>query len=235
VISDAENSVVNEGFCLALALQMGLRPVAAQVHWVEGRVSLLIERYDQIEDDSGQRQQLRQEDFCQALGLPPELRYQDQGGPDLAQCFALLRNATHPSMPQILRFLDYVIFNALIGNEDAHGRSFSLLYFGKDAVLAPLHDVRSTAIYPGLRSGMAMRIGSSYRFSEVQLSDWVQLAQEAGLARELVTSRVREMSEELVPAARRLGANASQGFAGNPVVAQIIAVIEQRCAQAISA
>ena len=56
--------------------------------------------------------------------------------PDLAQCFDLVRRAMRPSAPQILRLLDYVIFNVLIGNHYAHAKNFSLLYSGKAPVLA---------------------------------------------------------------------------------------------------
>ena len=36
------------------------------------------------------------EGFCMALGVVPEMKYQNQGGPDLAQCFDLVRSATRP-------------------------------------------------------------------------------------------------------------------------------------------
>lgn len=36
----------------------------------------------------------------------------------------------------MLRLLDYVIFNALLGNHAAHGKNFSLLYGGKVPALA---------------------------------------------------------------------------------------------------
>jgi hypothetical protein len=63
-------------------------------------------------DAQGRRQRLHQEDFCQALGVVPEMKYQNEGGPDLAQCFDLVRRTTRPSAPQVLRLFDYVIFNA---------------------------------------------------------------------------------------------------------------------------
>jgi serine/threonine-protein kinase HipA len=47
----------------------------------------------------------------QALGVVPELKYQNEGGPGLAQCFALLRSVTRPSAAG-LRLLDGVSFNA---------------------------------------------------------------------------------------------------------------------------
>lgn len=123
---------------------------------------------------------VHQEDFCQALGIVPELKYQNEGGPNLTQCFELVRRATRPNAPQILRLFDYVIFNALIGNHDAHAKNFSLLYSGKTPVLAPLYDALSTAVYPTLTPKMAMKIGSKYKFSEVQARHWEQLAESVG-------------------------------------------------------
>src|SRR5690554_8174588 len=91
------------------------------------------------------------------------MKYQNEGGPDLVQCFDLVRSATRPSAPQVLRLLDYVIFNALIGNHDAHAKNFSLLYSGKTPVLAPFYDTLSTAVYPTLTQKMAMKIRSEER------------------------------------------------------------------------
>ena len=139
------DSVSNEGFCLALAAAMQLDSANAKIHCVRDRQMLLVERYDRVADSAGRRQRLHQEDFCQALGVVPELKYQNEGGPDLAQCFALVRRVTRPSAPQVLRLFDYVIFNALIGNHDAHAKNLSLLYSGQRPILAPLYDTLSTA------------------------------------------------------------------------------------------
>jgi len=130
-IHAVEDSVINEGFCMALAEAMQLKPAKSKIHAVLDRPFLLVERYDRVMDASGHRQRLHQEDFCQALGVVPEMKYQNEGGPDLAQCFELVRHAARPSAPQILRLFDYVIFNALIGNHDAHAKNFSLLYLHK--------------------------------------------------------------------------------------------------------
>ena len=106
-IHDIEDSVINEGFCLALADVLQLKPAQSKIHAVEDRTFLLIERYDRITDTQGRRRRLHQEDFCQALGIVPEMKYQNEGGPDLAQCFELVRRITRPSAPQILRLLDH--------------------------------------------------------------------------------------------------------------------------------
>ena len=232
-INAVEDSVFNEGFCMALAEAMQLKPAKAEVHQVLNRSFLLVERYDRLIQAQNQRQRLHQEDFCQALGVVPEMKYQNEGGPDLAQCFALVRRATRPGAPEVLRLLDYVIFNALIGNQDAHAKNFSLLYSGKAPVLAPMYDTLSTAVYPTLTQKMAMKIGSKYVFSEVQARHWEQFAEEVGFTRALAKRRILELAKSLPSTARTLQSAPERGFAGNAVVERINALIEQRCALTI--
>ncbi|MCK2097020.1 type II toxin-antitoxin system HipA family toxin [Thauera aromatica] len=224
------DTVTNEGFCLALAGAMQLKPARSQVRSVLGRPFLLVERYDRVANAQGQRQRLHQEDFCQALGVVPEMKYQNEGGPDLGQCFDLVRRVTRPSAPQILRLLDYVIFNALIGNHDAHAKNFSLLYAGAPPVLAPLYDVLSTAVYPGLTPKMAMKIGSKYKFSEVQARHWERFAEAAGLGKAQARKRILAWAKSMPPAAGNLQSDPERGFTGHAVVEQIVTLIEQRCA-----
>jgi len=228
-----EDSVINEGFCMALAEAMRLKPAKSRMHVVLGRLFLLVERYDRVADAQGKRRRVHQEDFCQALGVAPEMKYQNEGGPDLAQCFDLVRRITRPSAPQILRLLDYVIFNALIGNHDAHAKNFSLLYSGAAPILAPLYDTLATAVYSPLTPKMAMKIGSKYKFSEVQARHWNQFAEDAGLAKPQARRRILELAQALPPTARMLQSNPAHPFAGNAVVERIVSLIEQRCSLTI--
>jgi serine/threonine-protein kinase HipA len=232
-IHAVEDSVINEGFCMALAAAMELKPAKSKVHLVLDRSFLLVERYDRLTGAQGHRQRLHQEDFCQALGVVPEMKYQNEGGPDLGQCFELVRRATRPSAPQILRLLDYVIFNALIGNHDAHAKNFSLLYSGKTPVLAPFYDTLSTVVYPTLTPKMAMKIGSQYKFSEVQARHWDQFSEGVGLTKAQAKRRILELAKSLPPTARELQSAPGLGYAGNTVLERIIVLIEQRCALTI--
>ena len=75
-------------------------------------------------------ERLHQEDFCQAQGIVSEMKYQKEGGPSLKQCFSLLREVSSAPVVDLARFLDAVIYNYLVGNNDAHGKNFSLLYHG---------------------------------------------------------------------------------------------------------
>lgn len=230
-IHAVEDSVSNEGYCLALARSMGMLAAQAEIHTVVDRRFLLVERYDRQIDEQGRVVRVHQEDMCQALGVVSEMKYQNEGGPDLSSCFSLLRSVVRPSAPQVLRLLDEVIFNALVGNHDAHAKNFSLLYGTGSPVLAPMYDVLSTAIYPKLTVKMAMKLGSKYKFSEVQSRHWDQFAEGAGLARAQTRKRVLMLANAVPVAARKLQATAL--FEGNPVVAQIIELIEQRSALTI--
>lgn len=233
-IRELDDTVTNEGFCLALAEAMQLQPAKSNRHVLQGRQFLLVERYDRLFDPHQQWHRLHQEDFCQALGVIPEMKYQNEGGPDLTQCFELVRRVTRPSAPQVLRLLDYVIFNALIGNHDAHAKNFSLLYRANSAILAPLYDVLSTAVYPSLTSKMAMKIGSKYKFGEVQARHWDQFAQAVGLSKAQARKRILALAKALPNTARELHSSPGHGFADHAVVKQIVALLEQRCALTVA-
>lgn len=226
-IASVEDSVINEGFCLALARAMGMPTAQAQIFHVNNHPVLLVARYDRRSGADGQPVRIHQEDFCQALGVVPEMKYQNEGGPDLKACFDLLRKATKPSAPQVLRLFDAVVFNALVGNHDAHAKNFSLLYAtGTAPTLAPFYDMLSTAVYDNLAPKMAMKLGSKYKFAEVQSRHWDQFAQAAWLSKAQTKKRVLRMAQDLPAIAHQLQAEPT--FADHPIVARIVALIEQR-------
>ena len=228
-ISAVEGSVYNEGFCMALAMRLKLSVASTSIRRVADRVYLLVERYDRLRQPDGSLQRLHQEDFCQALGVAPEYKYQNEGGPDLTQCFDLIRKATRPSAPQVLRLLDYVIFNALIGNHDAHAKNFSLIYTRRGTVLAPLYDTLSTAVYANLTDKMAMKIGSKYKFTEVQKQHWEQFAQAAGLSPVQVKKRILTLASLLPSEAVSLRHELTTQELDHDILSEIVGLIERRC------
>jgi serine/threonine-protein kinase HipA len=205
---------------------MGLPTAKAMVLPVRDHRILLVTRYDRHIGGDGKYVRLHQEDFCQALGVVPEMKYQNEGGPDLQSCFDLLREATRPSAPQVLRLLDAVVFNALIGNHDAHAKNFSLVYGDDTPVLAPLYDVLSTAVYETLTPKMAMKLGSKYKYAEVHSRHWEQFMEDAGLSKAQTKKRIRDLAHGLPSVARQV--EASLPFTGEPIVARIINLIDQR-------
>jgi serine/threonine-protein kinase HipA len=152
---------------------------------VDGQPYLLVKRYDRINSAKG-IERLHQEDFCQALGIVSEMKYQREGGPGLAACFQLLRQVSSLPVLDIKMLLLGALFNLIIGNNDAHGKNFSLLYQGQQTRLAPFYDLISTSYYPELSAKMAMKMGSKYDFDGIFPRHILKMAQEARLSPALV-------------------------------------------------
>lgn len=226
--------VFNEAYCMQLAAASGVPSAPVEIRDVDGVDVLIVERYDRLhhEEPGGAPavQRLHQEDFCQALGIVSEQKYQKEGGPSLKQCFALLREVSGAPVIDLARLLDAVIFNYLVGNNDAHGKNFSLLYRGDrmqdlQTRLAPLYDVVSTIYYPELSPDMAMRIGEQYSPDKVALRDFEQLAADAGLGKPLVRARLRDVIARVIAAIPRVPISSQ-------VSEKVAALIRNRCESA---
>lgn len=207
-LEEYKGIVFNEAFCMKLAALMGL-PVAEVAIEKAGNIDyLLIERYDRISKSTGDQlviDRIHQEDFCQALGIVPERKYQAEGGPSIKDCFDLLRKASSLPVLDLGHLLDAVIFNFLIGNHDAHGKNFSLLYgtpsesgsIGK-VRLAPLYDLICAPVYSNLSKKMAMKIGKAYELSEVDPRQFEKLADDIGFTKPLVKRKVIDHAKKML-------------------------------------
>ncbi|PSH02700.1 MAG: hypothetical protein CXZ00_16030 [Acidobacteria bacterium] len=223
--------VHNEAFCMKLADEIDLPSAKTEIRWVEDVEYLLVERYDRTITLNGDGvphfERIHQEDFCQALGIVSEMKYQKEGGPSLKQCFELMRRVSSAPVIDIARLLDAVFFNYLIGNNDAHGKNFSLLYRPSESAqyevrLAPLYDVVSTCYYPELTGEMAMRIGKTYHCERVTKADFEQLAEEAGLSKPLLRKRLHGVAEAIL-------AKMSERPIEHPVESALAELIRKRC------
>ena len=222
----------NEVLCLRLASAVGIPAAAAEVRTIRGMDYALIERYDRTSTQTPeglQYERLHQEDFCQALGVVSEHKYQNEGGPSFKQCFDLLRAVSSAPVIDLQRMLDAAIFNYLIGNHDAHGKNFSLLYSpGQGSVrFAPLYDLVCTLYYPELSRKMAMKIGGEYLLDKIAPRNFEKLAEETGLAKPLLKRRVPALAGKILEAL--LAIDLSQAD-----TQKVAAIIKHRCERTIS-
>lgn len=215
--------VFNEKLCMDLAAAIGLPCAPAEVRRAGDIDFLLIERYDRLNlrGLASSYQRLHQEDFCQALGIVSEKKYQREGGPSLKQCFELLRTAATIPARDLQNLLDAVIFNFLIGNCDAHGKNFSLLY-DDETRLAPCYDLLCTLYYPEVSKNMAMKLGDHYNIEQVKRRNFEQLADETGMAKALVKKRVSELAGLIM---KKLPEVTGE----NPVSKSVARLIHERC------
>ena len=230
-ISRFEGTVPNEAFCLLFGSRLGVPTVRAWPHRVGEHAYLLVERYDRLERPDGSVERLHQEDFCQALGIPSERKYEVEGGPSLADCFALVRRATAVPAKHTLVLLDAVALNFLVGNHDAHGKNFSLLHSRERTGLAPFYDILSTVAYPNLARKAAMAIGGERRPDYVRRRHLDRLCEAAGLGGAAACRRLLAMAREAPEAARIARSALAQDSWDHPVLDRVIAIVDRRAAQ----
>lgn len=134
--------------------------------------ALLSTRFDRevrIADGAGTIRRRHAEDFCQALGLPPSLKYErDAMDPhrrfSAAAVDVVVAQTTVPAVAR-REFLAQTLFNLLVGNTDNHGKNTSLLYQGRTVRLAPLYDVVPVFMDRRVTHELSFRHGDA-RFAE---------------------------------------------------------------------
>ena len=162
-----EGVVYNEALCMKLAAALGLPVAPVEVRSVDGLDYLLVERYDRRHRPSPGWQAdvgaTASGGFLPGAGHCPDRKYQKEGGPSLEDCFALLREVSSAPVVDLARLLDAVIYNWLVGNNDAHGKNFSLLYTGAEPAMSRAGCLRSTNCLHGLLSRPEPRDGDEDR------------------------------------------------------------------------
>lgn len=223
----------NEAFVMRLAAAIGLDVAPVEARIVQDRTFLLVQRYDRAIGDDGLVRRIHQEDFCQALGVPPETKYASEGGPTFKDCFELLRRVAARPAVDVLKLLGAVIFNVIAGNADAHGKNFSILYGDEGSRLAPLYDLLATVAYPDLSQKFAMRIGKRAALAELDAKGWSAFAADSGLGLPLIRRRVAEISEAAIAKASGVAHELAGGGLddeGLSNFAKMIAERAERCA-----
>ena len=228
MISDIKDSVHNEFFCMSLANLVGIEVPKSKIHVLDDSCYFLVERYDRVSDKNKNVIRLHQEDFCQALGILPEIKYEREGGPGIFQCQdVLLNNSANPAIDQI-KLLRLVIFNYLIGNSDAHGKNFSLLYKNIKPNFAPAYDLLSTAVYSEASTRMAMKIGGKYRPEQVFLRHWASLVPDTKLARSNLANILKELANDCIENAHALIENLRKENIKSEIFEDILSIIQKR-------
>jgi serine/threonine-protein kinase HipA len=186
---------LNEHLCLDAARRAGLLAARTRVSRFANESAIVVDRYDrQIRGDTITR--VHQEDTCQALGIPPWKKYQNEGGPGPRDIADLLRQVLSPRVVNgsVQRFADALIWNWIIAGTDAHAKNYSLLISGSQVRLAPLYDVASALPYDmhEKKLRLAMKIGGDYRVYPYK-NPWPLAARELGLDEEALRLRVQEL------------------------------------------
>jgi serine/threonine-protein kinase HipA len=189
----------NEHICLMLARSLGLPTAQSRVMRFKDEIAIVIERYDrqQIGNDIIR---VHQEDTCQARGIVPTKKYQNEGGPSALDIVELLRTYSTDREADLQTFIAALGFNWIIGGTDAHAKNFSLLLSGRRIRLAPLYDVASILPYDEFdlrKVKLAMKIGGEYKLTQIGLREWQKFAREVKVDADELLDRLMAMAKQL--------------------------------------
>jgi serine/threonine-protein kinase HipA len=222
---------MNEHFCLQLMRTIGLpTPDSEVVDYGEIPV-FVVKRYDR-HVANGSVRRIHQEDMCQAHGIPPSKKYQQDGGPGVPEIMNMLQKSQNPEEDRS-RFMRALAFNFVIANSDAHAKNFSIVYApGGIFRLAPFYDVASLmAFASGPKSlELAMTIGGNKMMNEILPKHWIKTAQRAGFEADVALAHVRDLIARLPGSALGLRYEIKQQQANRSfvVVDQVIDRIWER-------
>lgn len=225
-----------ESYCLKLALDVGIQAAKSAVREAEGIPYVLVSRYDRVLADTRAGKRLRrvhQEDFCQATGGGPEAKYQREGGPGWKEAFQLMDRMTNVSADRG-ELLQRVYLTYLIGNPDAHGKNYSILFKNGRLSLAKAYDINNAAAFrdcfKAVRPRMAMAIGTCFDPLAVTGKDWDSFARACGFTPARVRLGLVELAGRLSEAAPRVAAALRETVEWSDRIGLAVVDIVERCA-----
>ncbi len=222
---DLSNSVENEHLCLRILAAFGLDVATTDIADFGDRRVLIVERFDRRWTADGRLLRLPQEDFCQALSIPPTRKYQSDGGPGMAACLELLKGSNEPNRDR-RSFLKAQILFSMLAATDGHAKNFSLFLLpGGQFRMTPLYDVIS--VQPAIDAGqlqrqkvkLAMSVGNSkhYRVDKIMPRHFVQTAERVGVGKTVVAEIYDEITTGFDVAWDKVTAELPWGFSGDLV------------------
>jgi serine/threonine-protein kinase HipA len=231
---DFDGHAENEYFCLSLAQTLDIPAATSRVLRFRDEVAIVIERYDRARTPDG-FVRIHQEDICQALGLPPTKKYENERGPNVRAIVDLLRTHSRARGEDVATFLDALAFNWLIAGTDAHAKNYSLLIGGGARVrLAPLYDVASALPYSNLapqRMRLAMKIGGEYRVSDIGARQWRKLAAELRIDADKLSARIDGMAMQFPDLISDLRRRTQADGLSHPIIERLSAALTSRAAK----
>jgi serine/threonine-protein kinase HipA len=235
-ITGLDDHDLNEHVCLRAAGAAGLLCAPTRLVRFEDQNAVTATRYDRVSRGGRWLARVHQEDMCQALGLPPERKYQNEGGPSTRDISALLRRVLRLDQAEagVWRFFDAVALNWLIAGTDAHAKNYSLLLSGQQVALAPLYDIASALPYramPTHRLRLAMKFGAEYTLDTRSSTVWPRVAADFGLPVEEVRVRASALMDVLPDAFKDASADPTVAEVESPLPGRLVDAVAARVKQ----
>ncbi|OUS28107.1 hypothetical protein A9Q98_07945 [Thalassotalea sp. 42_200_T64] len=202
-----ENIVINELYCMKLAKEVNLNIANVSYRKFGQHDALIVERFDRkITPKNVKKRHII--DACQALDLPPEYKDEHNFGSgehvqhirDGVSFDKLFKFAKACSVPAVVtqQIIDWMIFNLIIGNSDAHGKNVSFFVGSSGITITPFYDLVSVT-YEAFKNkkidtALAMAIADNFDIHNITAYDLLSLADEAGISFSFLKKRVANLS-----------------------------------------
>ncbi|WP_323121435.1 type II toxin-antitoxin system HipA family toxin [Burkholderia alba] len=193
------HSAANETIVMRTAANCGLP--TAEVFYEPHTQACIVRRFDRTLRQDGTLARLIQYDLCQLNGTLSERKYEAEGGPGIAACAALIRrHSTQPAV-DLRHFVDWILFNLYVGNNDSHAKNLSIYTVpGRGVMLTPFYDLLCTRLYPGLSKSFAFSVGGATLPGKIGRDQIVAMAEQLGMRPQFVLREAADLARK-IPAA----------------------------------
>ncbi|WDE12572.1 HipA domain-containing protein [Thalassomonas haliotis] len=184
-------TVRNEWFVMNLAREVGLDVPPTEVCYFPAPV-YIIERFDR-DGKYPEQSRLHALDGCQLLGLSRVVKYSQSSAEQLNHFSEKMRGKGAAK----IAILNWAIFNAIVGNTDAHLKNLSCLVTSDGFILSPLYDLISTSIYEEvgrhLDAELSQVMGSAKLLGELTRNDVLLFGEELGISKRITQRQLDKM------------------------------------------
>jgi serine/threonine-protein kinase HipA len=199
-----QHLVINEFITMHLARAIGFHTAEVSLMRVGPHRALAIKRFDRKYDpDSSKVYRRHMIDACQALGGSVNKKYERnfgdgrdvahiREGVNLKHLFGLTRYCTNPAQAK-LNILQWVLFNLVVSNYDAHGKNFSFFVSGRGLEPTPWYDLVNVSMYPQFSQTFAMAIGDEFNPKQIHAWQLLDFAQMCGIHRNLLMQTLTQI------------------------------------------
>lgn len=204
---DLSDSVENEWLCHLIFKAYGVPVANAEIRSFEGVKVLVVERFDRRwAEDRSWLIRLPQEDMCQALGVPPALKYESDGGPGSERIMNLLLGSAEGLRDRRTFMTQQVLF-WLLAAIDGHAKNFSVFLLpGGSYRLAPAYDIMSAFPLVAKRQlerqnlKMAMSVKgktSHYQVMSIVHRHWLAMAERCRFPADEMAAVIAELIDRM--------------------------------------
>ncbi len=222
VRADMRESIEIEWLSMELARELGLPVAHVEIGAFEDQKVLIVERFDRkLAGDSTWWQRIPQEDFCQAMGLPPSRKYESDGGPGIEKIMERLWASDRADEDREVFFKAQLVF-WLLAATDGHAKNFSIrLLSGGAYYMAPLYDILSTYPVQGRganqldprKARLAMGVtGKNRHYLRHDIHRWHWLAMAKSLGLENVSTMIDDLVHCVPKAIESVASRLPHGF-----------------------